>query len=124
MCKVEVVTLNYKNSRAVNFESIRKLVVEKTQLIQLIHRTILRTPVPDIITRREKKICRDFNLKRGQIERFYSLPYGFKKHIYKLYTMLRYAFSYVIIPNSIFNCNFAVNIHVCSFRYKFYGQYL
>ena len=70
LCKVKRITLNYKNSRIINFNSIRKLMDNEKEkrdeeeeeeetggAINLSFSTIWRTVFHEIVTRNEIKMC-------------------------------------------------------------------
>ncbi|KYN43249.1 hypothetical protein ALC56_02312, partial [Trachymyrmex septentrionalis] len=59
ICKVKGITLSYKNSRIINFNSIRKLIID------------------EIVTRNQA--CAPVLVKRKFINNRYSLPYGFRR---------------------------------------------
>ncbi|XP_071581363.1 uncharacterized protein [Temnothorax nylanderi] len=91
-CKVKGITLNYKNSLAVNFNSIKNLIIQRERegrgeeeggtssagtAINLRFSAIRRTAFHDIITREETKTCAPVLVKRRFINNRYSLPYGY-----------------------------------------------
>ncbi|XP_070171517.1 uncharacterized protein [Polyergus mexicanus] len=90
-CKVKGITLNYENSRLVNFNSIRNLLLNKERVreneenekelagtsINLRFRAIRRTAFHEIVTRDETKVCEPVLLKRRFIDSHCSLPYGY-----------------------------------------------
>ncbi|KYN13280.1 hypothetical protein ALC57_14529, partial [Trachymyrmex cornetzi] len=95
ICKVKGITLNYKNSLRVNFDSIRRLITENERErygveeeeeeeeetsrrnINLRFSAIRRTAFHEIVTRNETKTCAPVLVKRRFINNRYSLPYGF-----------------------------------------------
>jgi len=90
ICKVKGITLNYNNSLIVNFNSIRKLIMERERqeqeeteeeatgtALNLRFNAIRRTAFHDIVTRSETKSCAPVLVKRRFINNRYSLPYGF-----------------------------------------------
>src|SRR5580765_1759142 len=92
-CKVKGITLNYENSRLINFNSIRNLLLSKERewinekdeeegsdetSINLRFRAIRRTVFHEIVTRDETKVCTAVLLKRRFIDSRCSLPYGYK----------------------------------------------
>ena len=94
ICKVKEITLNYKNSRIINFNSIRKLIIDNERerrdeeeeeeetgrvAINLRFNTIRRTAFHEIVTRNETKTCAPVLVKRKFINNRYSLPYGFRR---------------------------------------------
>ena len=90
-CKVKGITLNYSNSRFINFNSIRSLILERERqeegedeenrgrepVINLRFSAIRRNAFHEIVTREEKKTCAAVLVKRRFINNRYSLPYGF-----------------------------------------------
>lgn len=85
ICKIKGTTLNYKNSLVVNFNSIRKLILERDRreeeeeeetTINLRFSTIRRAVFHEIVTRNETKSCAPVLVKRKFINNRYSLPYG------------------------------------------------
>ncbi|XP_070156722.1 uncharacterized protein [Polyergus mexicanus] len=90
-CKVKGITLNYENSRLVNFNSIKNLLLNKEGAqenekngeelpktsINLCFRAIRRTTFHEIVTRDETKVCAPVLLKRRFIDSRNSLPYGY-----------------------------------------------
>ena len=89
-CKVKGITLNYENSRRVNFNSIKQLLLarEKTRenedseeedetTINLRFSAIRRTAFHEIVTRDESKICAPVLVKRRFIDNRHSFPYGY-----------------------------------------------
>ena len=92
ICKVKGITLNYKNSRIINFNSIRKLIIDNERerrdeeeeetgrvAINLRFNAIRRTAFHGIVTRNETKTCAPVLVKRKFIDNRYSLPYGFRR---------------------------------------------
>ncbi|XP_025163157.1 uncharacterized protein LOC112590523 [Harpegnathos saltator] len=94
VCKVKGITLNFENSRYINFSSIKNLLIagkitenekddereedSRKTSINLRFRAIRRTAFHDVVTRDESKSCKSVLLKR----RFdnntgHSLPYGY-----------------------------------------------
>ncbi|EFN85139.1 hypothetical protein EAI_03501, partial [Harpegnathos saltator] len=94
VCKVKGITLNFENSRYINFNSIKNLLIaekiaenekddekekdRRKTSINLPFRAIRRTAFHDVVTRDETKSCMHVLLKR----RFdnntgHSLPYGY-----------------------------------------------
>lgn len=96
VCKVKGITLNFENSRLVNFNSIREILLQRERdaqegetggneenevtpetSINLRFKAIRRTAFHEIITRDETKICAPVLLKRRFINNRCSLPYGY-----------------------------------------------
>lgn len=82
-CKVKGLSLNYENSKKINFASIRDLISadlpnENTRKIQLNFSAIRRTALHEVITRPESKTCNIVCQKRRHVTHTLSLPYGFK----------------------------------------------
>lgn len=88
VCKVKGIRLNYENSTKINFDSISRLILygnndacereEEVECINITNNVIRRTKAHDVITRKERKICRVVLKKRQFISKTYSVPYGYK----------------------------------------------
>lgn len=79
VCKVKGITLNYTVGSRVNFESIRRMVVEGANPIEVKYRAIRTTAMREVVTRTEKKTCRPVFLKRRCLPgNFDTLPYGYR----------------------------------------------
>lgn len=89
-CKVKGITRNYENSRRINFNTIKRLLLareketqenskeENSEIsINLRFNAIRRTAFHETITRSETKICAPVLVKRRFINSRYSLPYGY-----------------------------------------------
>ena len=95
ICKVKGITLSYKNSRIIYFNSIRKLIIDNERerrdeeeeeeeetgrvAINLRFNAIRRTAFHGIVTRNVTKTCAPVLVKRKFIDNRYSLPYGFRR---------------------------------------------
>ena len=89
ICKVKGITLNFANSRLINFNSIKNLLLSResesqgeenidNSSINLRFRAIRRTAFHELITRDEVKSCRPLLLlKRRFINSRISVPYGY-----------------------------------------------
>ncbi|KAK5650288.1 hypothetical protein RI129_001317 [Pyrocoelia pectoralis] len=79
-CKVKGITLNYKNSRIINFASMKDMVLSnsKDSLYVYNDRKIVRDKSFNVISRPESKQYRISYSKRRRIENFDTLPFGFK----------------------------------------------
>lgn len=80
-CKVKGIRLNHAASQKVNFDSIKKMMVdpEENKTIYVDSNQIRRTKEHAVITRPESKIYRPLSVKRRFTEDFDSYPYGFKR---------------------------------------------
>lgn len=89
ICKVKGITLNFLNSKKINFTSLKNLVsnifTEKNDddanydKIELQFRSIRRLPGHVIVTRDETKTCKVVLEKRVFLNHNYSIPFGFAK---------------------------------------------
>ena len=92
ICKIKGITLNYKNSRIINFNNIRKLIIDNKRerhdeeeekmgeaAINLNFSVIRRTVFHEIVTRNETKTCASVLVKRKFINNHYSHPYDFRR---------------------------------------------
>ena len=88
ICKVKGITLNFANSRLINFNSIKNLLLSREsesqgeentgdKSINLRFRAIRRTAFHEIVTRDEVKSCSPVLLKRRFINSRISVPYGY-----------------------------------------------
>jgi len=89
--KVKGITLNYNNFLIINFNSIRKLIMERERreqeeerkkestgtALNLLFNAIRRTAFHKIVTRNETKSCAPILIKRRFINNRYSFPYSF-----------------------------------------------
>ncbi|MEJ2741579.1 MAG: hypothetical protein P8176_03610, partial [Gammaproteobacteria bacterium] len=81
VCKVKGISLNYKASQLVNFESIREMILqgESADPILITSNNIRRTALHEVITKKESKMYRTRSLKRKFFDNFESEPFGYKK---------------------------------------------
>lgn len=89
VCKVKGITLNFANSKLINYNAIRSYIVEdKIEPIELRYDAIRRTPFHQVVTRvetlvtlktRQKKKCKPSSVKRRQHGQYGSLPYGYRE---------------------------------------------
>ncbi|KAK4874279.1 hypothetical protein RN001_013639 [Aquatica leii] len=79
VCKVKGITLNYKNSKVINFEKIREMVCENGATVHVnTDRKIVRTPVYEVISKPEqKRYSLEYNKRRRLPDCYDTLPYGF-----------------------------------------------
>jgi len=86
VCKIKGITLNYSNYLAVNFNSIKSLILQReneqseekeSSAINLRFSAIRRTAFHEVVTRVETKVCAPVLLKRRFINKHFSLPYGY-----------------------------------------------
>ncbi|XP_046748845.1 uncharacterized protein LOC124412771 [Diprion similis] len=79
ICKVKGITLNHTTSSKINFEAIKRMVVEAAGPINLEYRAIRRTELHAVVTRSERKTCKPvFAKKRCCVDSFDTLPYGYR----------------------------------------------
>ncbi|KAK4883382.1 hypothetical protein RN001_006701 [Aquatica leii] len=81
ICKVKGLSLNYANSKVINFKKMRDIIFnDDTEHLYLINdRKIVRTKMYDVISRPERKIYKTvYNKRRRLRESYDTLPYGFK----------------------------------------------
>ena len=91
ICRVKEITLNYKNSYIINFNSIRKLIIDNEReirdqeeeetdgiAINLCFSANRRTAFHEIVTRNKTKTCAQVLVKRKFINNHYSFSYGFR----------------------------------------------
>ncbi|XP_031330124.1 uncharacterized protein LOC116182909 [Photinus pyralis] len=81
VCKVKGITLNHKNSRIINFESMKDMVLSnsKDSIYVYNDRKIVRDKCYNVISRPESKQYRISYSKRRRIENFDTLPFGYKE---------------------------------------------
>ena len=92
ICKVKGIALSYKNSCFINFNNIRKLIMDNVRerrdeeeeetsgvAINLRFSAIRCTAFHEIVTRNETKTCAPVLVKRKFINNRHSLPYGFRR---------------------------------------------
>lgn len=83
VCKVKGFTLNYKNSKNINFECIKTIIMNDPDNIipnpVIISDNIRNTCDHTVITRTESKTFNARFMKRRLIDTTVSIPYGFKR---------------------------------------------
>ncbi len=78
-CKVKGITLNFANSRHVNYAAIRSFVTgDRNEPIVLKFDAIRRTEFHRVVTREEKKSCKPVNVKRQRHGSYCTVPYGYR----------------------------------------------
>ncbi|KAK4880439.1 hypothetical protein RN001_008585 [Aquatica leii] len=80
ICKVKGITLNFKNSQNVNFETLRSMVLDQAEdtYVQT-DRRICRNSTFDVLSRPERKVFRVNYTKRRRLEdSMDTLPYGYR----------------------------------------------
>ncbi|XP_050512049.1 uncharacterized protein LOC126888071 [Diabrotica virgifera virgifera] len=78
-CKVKGICLNYEASKLVNFDTIKKMVLMKSDPVSVVTKQIQRTQDHCVITKTLEKKYRPNSAKRKFFEDFTSVPYGYKK---------------------------------------------
>ncbi|XP_046428514.1 uncharacterized protein LOC124183710 [Neodiprion fabricii] len=79
ICKVKGISLNHATSSKINFEAIKRMVVEAAAPIPLEYRAIRRTELHAVVTRSEHKTCKPVYVKRRCcVTSFDTLPYGYR----------------------------------------------
>ena len=78
VCKVKGISLNYAASKVINFESIKEMVLKKTEPIPIISKNIRRTREHVVTTCTETKLYRPNSTKRRFQSDGSSVPYGHK----------------------------------------------
>ncbi|XP_072380511.1 uncharacterized protein [Diabrotica undecimpunctata] len=78
-CKVKGISLNYLNSQLINFDTIKKMVLVKSEGIKIISKQVRRTTEHQVITQEIHKNYRPHSTKRKFLEDFSSVPFGYKK---------------------------------------------
>ena len=78
LCKIRGITLNYKNSLQVNFDTIKDMLTSKTEVITVTdeHKIRRNTKTMDIITCVEEKDYKIVFDKRVLKDDFSTVPYG------------------------------------------------
>jgi hypothetical protein len=78
-CKVRGFTLNYKNSAQINFESMKKMLMDDTEKIEVINNTIRTSRTSEVYSREErKKYSMIYDKRRRLIDSpFETLPFGY-----------------------------------------------
>lgn len=80
VCKVKGINLNFENSKKVNFNKIKEMVLDPSPTQVVLHGTkICRTKTHDVVTRPDKKTYRIVYTKRKRVANYDTLPYGFKR---------------------------------------------
>uniref|UniRef100_A0A1Y1L1R3 DNA-directed DNA polymerase n=1 Tax=Photinus pyralis TaxID=7054 RepID=A0A1Y1L1R3_PHOPY len=80
VCKVKGISLSYKASQVINFDQIKKMVLEEeSEPIMLTSKLIKRTAEHDVITTSAAKTYRTNSTKRCFAPDGSSTPYGYKK---------------------------------------------
>lgn len=80
VCRVKGINLNFSNSRKVNFEKMKSMVLTATPNQVVLHgKTIARTKETEVITKPDKKTYRVVYSKRRRVESFDTIPFGFKR---------------------------------------------
>ncbi|KAK4885045.1 hypothetical protein RN001_001316 [Aquatica leii] len=80
ICKVKGITLNFKNSLVVNFETLKSMVLDQAEdtYVQT-DRRICRNSTFDVLSRPERKVFRVNYTKRRRLEdSMDTLPYGYR----------------------------------------------
>lgn len=79
-CKVKGITLNSSTTTKLNFDSIKKIVLEDTP-VHIEYNPILRTRDHDVITKKgQMKICKANHNKRRFIGNDVSWPFGYQNN--------------------------------------------
>ena len=78
VCKLKGLRLHYRNAQKINFESIRKMILEDSEPIEVNKSAIRRTAFRDVLTLTERKKCKPVYDKRRYVALDRSYPYGFK----------------------------------------------
>ncbi|XP_031342339.1 uncharacterized protein LOC116170237 [Photinus pyralis] len=81
VCKVKGISLNYKNSQIINFEQIKRMVLEgdKAEPLLVSSKLMKRTAEHNVLTNDTTKVYRTNSTKRCFATDGSSHPYGFKK---------------------------------------------
>lgn len=79
MCKVKGISLNYSASKLVNFDSIKDMILQKSDPIPIVSSNIRRTKEHMVTTCTETKLYRPNSTKRKFLPEGGSEPYGYKK---------------------------------------------
>ena len=74
-CKVNGITLNYENSKFVNFNTFRDMILKDTTPVD-VHKKIKRKHSCVVVSELETKEYKFFFKKRRLMNNFDSLPYG------------------------------------------------
>ena len=78
VCKLKGLRLHYRNAQKINFDSIRQLILQASDPIEVSNAAIRRTTFHDVITLTEKKKYKPVYNKRRYVGLDKSFPYGFK----------------------------------------------
>lgn len=80
VCKVKGINLNHNNSKIINFDKLKTMVLNPVPTKVVLRGTkIARTNRMDVVTIPDKKTYRVVYTKRRRVEEFDTLPYGYKK---------------------------------------------
>ena len=79
ICKVKGICLNYAASKLVNFDTIKKMVLQKSDPVPIVSKNIRRTKQHEVITKEEIKLYKPNSTKRKFLSDGSSVPYGYKK---------------------------------------------
>lgn len=79
VCKVKGIRLSYETTTRVNFNTIKQLVCDAEDPIQVSCVNIRRTAHHDVVNKDETKICRPVYKKRRYVNLDQSYPFGYKK---------------------------------------------
>ncbi|CAH1104349.1 unnamed protein product [Psylliodes chrysocephalus] len=78
-CKVKGISLNHSTSQQINFNSIKEMVLNPCEPIQIISKEIRRTKEHNIVTKDNVKKYKPNSLKRKFLPDHNSVPFGYKK---------------------------------------------
>ena len=79
ICKVKGICLNYAASKLVNFDTIKQMVLQKSDPIPIVSKNIRRTKKHLVVSRTDTKIYKPNSTKRKFFENGTSVSYGYKK---------------------------------------------
>lgn len=79
VCKVKGITLNYAASQVINFDAIKHMILQKSEPIPIISRSIRRSKEHIVTTCTEVKLYRPISTKRKFLSDGSSEPYGYRK---------------------------------------------
>jgi G:T-mismatch repair DNA endonuclease (very short patch repair protein) len=79
VCKVKGISLNYEASKLVNFDTIKQMVLTKSDPVPIVSTNIRRTKEHEVVTRTETKLYRPNSTKRKFSPDGSSEPFGYKK---------------------------------------------
>lgn len=78
VCKVKGISLNYENSKLINFDKIKEIIFNNSDSdIQVKENKILRTKDNSVFSTKRKKNYNVCYTKRMRIEKFDTLPFGY-----------------------------------------------